>query len=93
MCSCYRHPQLSENEAKQQPKRKGRISEQARVPNIMVDCLFLSEDVVRIQAHTDVGNTASQNVIGKAGFKREGTLRKIAFVRGEGRDFCRYSIL
>jgi RimJ/RimL family protein N-acetyltransferase len=60
---------------------------------IMVDYLFLSKDVVRIQAHTNVRNASSQRVLEKAGFKREGTLRKSAFVRGEWEDFDVYSIL
>jgi RimJ/RimL family protein N-acetyltransferase len=61
--------------------------------NIMVDYLFLSKEIVRIQAQTDVGNTASQKVLEKAGFKKEGIVRKLVFVRGEWRDFCLYSIL
>ena len=60
---------------------------------IMVDFLFLSRDVVRIQAHTDVRNLASQRVLEKNGFKREGTLRKGLFARGEWRDWFIYSIL
>jgi RimJ/RimL family protein N-acetyltransferase len=69
---------------------KGYCSEAVK---IMVDYLFLSKDVVRIQAHTDVRNVASQKVLEKVGFKREGILRKSAFVRGEWGDFYSYSIL
>lgn len=69
---------------------KGYCSEAVK---IMVDHLFLSKDVVRIQAHVDVRNAASQKVVEKAGFKREGVLRKVAFVRGEWQDFYSYSIL
>jgi len=61
--------------------------------NIMVDYLFLSRDTMRIQAITDVRNLASQKVLEKAGFKKEGTLRKCGFLRGEWRDACLYSIL
>jgi RimJ/RimL family protein N-acetyltransferase len=60
---------------------------------IMVDCLFLSKDIVRVQAHTDVRNEGSQKVLGKAGFKKEGIVRKSLFARGEWRDFYLYSIL
>jgi RimJ/RimL family protein N-acetyltransferase len=60
---------------------------------IMVDYLFLSKDIVRIQAHTDARNVASQKVLEKAGFKKEGTFRKEYFVRGEWRDSCTFSIL
>lgn len=60
---------------------------------IMVDYLFLSRDIVRVQAHTDVRNTPSQKALEKAGFKKEGVARKSTFVRGEWRDNILYSIL
>jgi RimJ/RimL family protein N-acetyltransferase len=60
---------------------------------IIVDYLFLSKAIERVQAITDVNNLASQNVLEKAGFKKEGTIRKSAFIRGEWRDGCLYSIL
>ena len=60
---------------------------------IMVDYLFLSKAIVRIQAVTNVGNKASQRVLEKAVFKKEGTLRKVGYVRGEQTDAYIYSIL
>ena len=60
---------------------------------ILVDYLFLSKDIVRIQAGTNVANKASQKVLEKAGFTREGTVRKEMFVRGKWADFYRHSIL
>ena len=60
---------------------------------IMVDYLFLSRDTMRIQACTDKRNLASQKVLDKAGFKKEGTMRKYLFIRGELRDALLYSIL
>jgi ribosomal-protein-alanine N-acetyltransferase len=69
---------------------KGYCSEAVK---IMVDYLFLSKDIVRIQAHTDVRNGASQKVLEKAGFKKEGVVRMGDFFRGEWRDCCLYSIL
>jgi ribosomal-protein-alanine N-acetyltransferase len=60
---------------------------------LMVDYLFLSKDTMRIQAQTDPGNIASHKVLEKAGFKKEGTLRKSFFTRGELRDCYIYSIL
>jgi len=60
---------------------------------IMVDYLFLLKEIVRIQAHTDVKNAASQRVLEKVGFKKEGTIRKYVFVSGEWRDALLYSIL
>jgi RimJ/RimL family protein N-acetyltransferase len=59
----------------------------------MVDYLFLSRDLVRIQAHTDVNNLASQKVLVKVGFQKEGMIRKGAFIRGKWRDFYLFSIL
>ena len=60
---------------------------------IMVDYLFLSRDIARIQAVTDVRNKASQKVLEKVGFKKEGTIRKTGFVRGEWADAYLYSII
>jgi RimJ/RimL family protein N-acetyltransferase len=60
---------------------------------IMVDYLFLSKETMRIQAQTDPRNAASQKVLEKVGFKKEGTLRKNFFMRGEWRDAYVYSIL
>jgi RimJ/RimL family protein N-acetyltransferase len=60
---------------------------------IMVDYLFLSKDIVRVQARTDVRNEGSQKILAKVGFKKEGVIRKSLFTRGEWRDFYLYSIL
>jgi len=60
---------------------------------IFVDYLFLSRDLVRIQARTGLRNTASQRILEKVGFKREGIVRKSMFIHGEWRDFQLYSIL
>jgi RimJ/RimL family protein N-acetyltransferase len=59
----------------------------------MVDYLFLSNSLIRIQALTDTRNLPSQRVLEKAGFKKEGLLRKTAFMRGDWRDLFIYSIL
>ena len=69
---------------------KGYGSEAIR---IMVDYLFLSKNIVRIQAETHPQNIASQRVLEKVGFKNEGVVRKSSFVRGEWRDRYLYSIL
>jgi len=69
---------------------KGYCSEAAK---IMVDYLFLSKDIVRIQAHTDLRNVASQKVLEKVGFRKEGIIRRSIFIRGEWRDARLYSIL
>jgi RimJ/RimL family protein N-acetyltransferase len=60
---------------------------------LMVDYLFLSQSIVRLQATTNVGNKASQKVLEKAGFRIEGTTRKLHFVRGVWTDHYLHSIL
>ena len=60
---------------------------------LVVDYLFLSKDLVRIHAITDTRNKASQRVLEKACFQREGTMQKCVFNRGEWRDYYLYSIL
>ena len=69
---------------------KGYCTEAAKT---IVDYLFLSRDVMRIQACTDTRNLASQKVLEKAGFKKEGIMRKYLFLSGELRDCYLYSIL
>ena len=60
---------------------------------IMVDYLFLSRELMRVQATPDVSNIASQRALEKAGFTKEGIIRKSAFNRGKWCDDCLYSIL
>jgi len=60
---------------------------------LMVDYLFLFKNIVRIQAVTNVRNKASQKVLEKAGFRIEGTVRKLSFVRGVWTDWYLHSIL
>jgi RimJ/RimL family protein N-acetyltransferase len=71
-------------------RSKGYCTEAAK---IIVDYLFLSKDIVCIQALTDIRNIASQKVLEKTGFKKEGVIRKRFFERGEWRDICFHSIL
>jgi ribosomal-protein-alanine N-acetyltransferase len=71
-------------------RNKGHVSEAIM---IIVDYLFLSKDAVRIQAKADPENVASWKALEKAGFTREGVLRKTFYCRGEWRDDCMYSIL
>jgi RimJ/RimL family protein N-acetyltransferase len=69
---------------------KGYCSEAAQ---LMIDYLFLSKDIVRVFATTHPKNVVSQRVLEKVGFKREGTMRKCSFCRGEWTDMFIYSIL
>ena len=69
---------------------KGYCTEAAQ---LMVDYLFLSKDITRIIATTHTKDVASQKVLEKVGFKREGTLRKTYLLRGERTDMFIFSIL
>jgi len=60
---------------------------------MMVDYLFLSKDISRVQASVDTRNVSSARVVERAGFKKEATLRKSFFIHGEWRDMLLYSIL
>ena len=60
---------------------------------LIVDYLFLSKNIVRIQAVTHIENKASQRVLEKAGFKEEGIIRKGAFSWDNWVDIHLYSIL
>ena len=60
---------------------------------LITDYLFLHKDIGRIQAETHPANTASQRVLEKAGFRREGVLRRTFFSRGVWRDTAMYSLL
>ena len=61
--------------------------------SMMVDYLFLSKDIVRVQARANEENAASQRVLEKVGFTKEGTMRKSSFSRGKWVDMAVYSIL
>ena len=60
---------------------------------IAVDYLFLSKNMVRIESETNPHNAASSRVLEKAGFRKEGLIRKSVFIRGEWKDGMMYSIL
>jgi ribosomal-protein-alanine N-acetyltransferase len=71
-------------------RRKGYCTEAVRM---ILDYLFLSKDLACIQAMVDVRNVASQKVLEKAGFRKEGIIRKRFFIRGIWTDNAVYSIL
>ncbi|KAI8561300.1 hypothetical protein RHMOL_Rhmol04G0328100 [Rhododendron molle] len=49
--------------------------------------------LVRLEALVDVENLGSQRVMEKAGFHREGVLRKYAFIKGRYRDLVMFSLV
>ncbi len=71
-------------------RNKGYATEAIR---IIVDYLFLTKNIERIQANADPENFQSWKALEKAGFKREGILRRTFFCRGKWRDDCIYSII
>ncbi|RVX21759.1 hypothetical protein CK203_001219 [Vitis vinifera] len=50
-------------------------------------------DLERIEGIVDVNNKASQRVLEKAGFLKEGVLRKYLCINEETIDFAMYSLL
>ncbi|XP_054822640.1 uncharacterized protein LOC129320962 [Prosopis cineraria] len=50
-------------------------------------------DLERLEALVDVENVASQRVLEKAGFQREGILRKFLFMKGKSRDMVMFSVI
>ena len=60
---------------------------------MFIDYLFLTKNISRIQATTDIRNTGAQKVLGKTGFTKEGVIRNMIFNQGEWQDFGLYSIL
>lgn len=71
-------------------RNKGYCTEAVK---IIVDYLFLSQNIVRIKSETNPKNTASSKVLEKAGFTKEGLIRKSVFIRGARQDGVLYSIL
>lgn len=55
--------------------------------------LFETKKIMRLQATHIEGNKASETVLAKCGFKREGVLRKAVYHRGEYRNLMMLSIL
>jgi RimJ/RimL family protein N-acetyltransferase len=52
----------------------------------VVEYLFATTDVNRVEASCDVENTASQRALQKAGFRREGIARGAQFRAGAYHD-------
>ncbi|TFG18495.1 MAG: N-acetyltransferase [Promethearchaeota archaeon] len=71
-------------------RRQGYCSEATM---LMIDYLFLSDIIERVQALANVDNVGSRKTLQKAGLKEEGVLRKFAFVYGKWCDFVMLSIL
>ena len=65
-----------------------------KVVKMVVETVFDEfPDIERLEALVDVDNLGSQRVLEKAGFMREGILRKFLFVKGKSRDMVMFSLL
>ncbi|MGI8549735.1 MAG: GNAT family N-acetyltransferase [Dehalococcoidia bacterium] len=74
------------------PEWRGRgLGSQAQ--HILVEYLFATTAVMRVEAETLADNIAEQRALEKAGFTREGVLRAAQFHRGAWRDITLYSHL
>ncbi len=71
-------------------RKKGYCTEAVK---IMVDFLFLSKQVERIQAAAIDKNIGSLKLLEKVGFTMEGTIRKMMYNRGNWHDCALFSIL
>ncbi|MEM3697334.1 MAG: GNAT family protein [Candidatus Bathyarchaeia archaeon] len=61
---------------------------------MLVDYLFLTREIIRIQAVINTQDKASRRVLEKVGFKKEGALRKALWdAKGKWADGHLYSIL
>ena len=69
---------------------KGYCTEAAQ---IIVDYLFLTKEAPCIQATAQIKNVASQKVLQRVGFKKEGIMRKRSYILGEWTDMVLFSIL
>jgi [ribosomal protein S5]-alanine N-acetyltransferase len=69
---------------------KGYTTEAA---GLLVDYLFSTKMIVRIQATTSPKNSASQRVVEKLGFKKEGVLRNSYFANGHYDDSVIFGLL
>jgi ribosomal-protein-alanine N-acetyltransferase len=60
---------------------------------LLVDYLFATTLVNRVQAVTDVENVAERRALERIGFRREGVMRGFAFIGGGWRDAVMYARL
>jgi RimJ/RimL family protein N-acetyltransferase len=60
---------------------------------LLVEHLFATTDVHRVEASTDVDNAVEQRALAKVGFRREGVLRGAQLRGGTWRDLVLFSLL
>ena len=75
-----------------EPIRRGRgIATEA--VSLLIDWLFSTKKIARLQAAMMPENAASRRVVEKCGFQREGVLRQAAFIQGRSTDLELWSLL
>jgi RimJ/RimL family protein N-acetyltransferase len=74
------------------PEARGR-GHGSEAQRLLAQLLFGLFDVARIEAMTDVENVPEQRSLEKAGFTREGIMRRAQFRAGAYHDLVSYSIL
>lgn len=74
------------------PQARGRGHGSA-AQRLLAEHLFAQGSYERVEASTEAGNLAEQKALEKAGFTREGVLRRACFRDGEWRDMVIYSKL
>ncbi|HET7169258.1 MAG TPA: GNAT family protein [Candidatus Limnocylindrales bacterium] len=65
----------------------------AEAQRLLAELLFAHFPIERVEAGTDIDNIAEQRSLEKAGFTREGVLRRSQFRAGSHHDLVGYSIL
>lgn len=63
----------------------------AEAQRLLAEYLFQTFPIARVEAQTDVTNLAEQRALEKAGFTREGVLRKAQWRAGDWHDLVVYS--
>ncbi|HEX4654754.1 MAG TPA: GNAT family protein [Mycobacteriales bacterium] len=74
------------------PEHRGK-GHGAAAQRLLVDYLFANTYLERVEASTEADNVGEQKALEKAGFTREGVLRRTCFRDGQWRDMVLYSKL
>jgi len=61
--------------------------------NLLIDYLFLTKNIERVQVTINADNLASQKLIERCGFKNEGRLRNADYINGNYSDVLIYGLL
>lgn len=65
----------------------------SRAQRMLAEHLFATTDTQRVEADTDVTNLSEQRALQRAGFTREGVLRRAQYRAGDWHDMVLYSLV